>query len=175
MKLKIAIFGLLLIGCAAEPMPEGQIIPMKSIIADARERPFECDEYSIDDDTCTGIVERRFSGGSVFMDAKLQDRFPNTGLVSITLKTTFDVRETSFCGDYSDVEITARAPNFLPHVTDRVVDQMERDLKGNGVGCSSYLRDTEGRVYVVSRDSSGAIQGPADQVWFFANPKELSR
>lgn len=171
-----ALILLTLVACGAseDPLPKGEIVPMKTIAAEIQEKPYECYEYSAANDTCSAVAKRTLNGNEIVIEAELQDRFPGVGLILLKMKADYQIRGDTYCTRYDGAELRAFAPSFPAHVSDRVSEQLLTRFQSQGLDCYSYLRGEDGLTYSVSRSATGQIRGPADRVWFFASPKRVS-
>ncbi|MEO9826853.1 MAG: hypothetical protein ABJF50_20830 [Paracoccaceae bacterium] len=171
----VALFLLFAISaCSSAPnVPDGVIVPTKTLLPMIKSRPYECYEYDATDDTCKALAERTINGNTLTMDTEAREFVPGFGPFTLNLIATFKMGETSFCGDLSksDIEISGGLPsNFRKDV----VRSLRRDLAKDGVTCIAYLRDAQGQFYSVTLDGAGEVKGAADPVVFFAQPKEVS-
>jgi len=162
-------------GCSTAPeTTRGEVVPLKRILSEMRDKPYECFEYKARNDTCSAIAKRSVSGDTLRMEVEFLQFLRGRGTVTVHIDSSFKMGETSFCGRLADADIRAESTVIPPHIIDEILEDVKRRFERDGLQCNEYLLDSEGQFFSRSKDASGRVTGPADRVWFFSEPKRLS-
>ena len=164
---------LIAVSACATQVPEGQIVPTKSITSQTSSRPYECFNYNAQADNCEALVKHVTQGDNVTLELAAREAISGIGTINFTITVDFERRSTSYCGDLGKGNITATGGVLPSDIRAQAIRSAERSLKRTGFVCFAYLRSDTGQLYNVSMTKSGDVEGPADRVNFFANPKEL--
>lgn len=164
----------ILSACASVPeIPSATVVPIKSYLSENRDRPYECHEYNARTDSCKIVVKRSVSGDTLNLDAEFL-QFLQRGSVTIRIASDFEIGQTTYCGSLENAVVEGTSTIAPPHIIDEAIEAARKGFARDGVQCSEYLRDEQGRIYTRSRDSSGGVVGTTDRIWLFAEPKRLS-
>ena len=177
MKLKsVAVLACFVIpACSVAPEPiTGDVLPMKSIFSTMSDRPYECFGYNALKNSCKALVKRSVSGDRMKVEGEFLQFLRGRGTVTVRVVSDFKIGETSVCGNLADAEVSAQSSVIPPHVLDQVLAELKERFDDEGVQCNEYLQDSDGQFFIRSKDASGRVTGPLDQVWFFSEPKALS-
>ena len=167
---------LVLSGCAVSvPEPEGERVHIKQVLRDTSGRPYECNNYDPETDSCEVISRRKVSGERIFYDVRfLMPPHPQRGgdPLPINLKAAFVIKGDRYCGNLSRSELKIEA-DLSPSDRSLMEELLIAGLVELGNVCGAYYRDDKGYVGVSETLDGQIAPDSIDRIAFFPRPKRL--
>jgi len=170
LKPAIVIAAGLLVGCVA-PVPErGEQVSLRVMLAENRDKPFACNIYKSDTDSCGGLSQYHLRGSKGIETGRLALRGMSESYVEAIIP--FEERAEGICTDGAKARFSIKgsAPSSAQWGLKIVRDA----LRKQGVLCNTYYRAVGGGYIVVTKNSQGKIPyGGEVHLRFFSAPKAL--
>lgn len=156
--------------CASAPMIDGAELSLPQMLAENRDKPYECVNYNAETDRCKALSTYTSRGFGVF-DIRAQSLFPPTGGVVLG-RARFATEGTLACANYANYNATAVSGDISPDGEARLERAVEF-LQGIGEFCISFQRDGDGYTANYVRGNRYVMSLRPERIDFFAEPKEL--
>lgn len=163
--------GAALTACEPVIVPTGEVVPFSQVLAETKDRPFECIDYDPATDSCEaiGTTVRR---GLVFI-SDMQVAVSAAPLVIATVRARArSDKQGRLCTTGQDLSVNVDGMSD-PNASRFIQDVMRAEIDRVGGVCVIYTRAGDDYVLVsVSTDGRVLPDGPS-RTTFFAAPKAL--
>ncbi len=167
---KAVIFSLL--AACGSALPEGEVEPIRKVMADNRALPYECVNYDTGSDSCEVLVTRRVSGNNIRFLGTVLINLPEVGPTPVEVALPTLIYGDVYCTDMRNVDVRIKA-DLSPSARSLYEEVALAELVSMGEVCGAYYREGAGYLSVTTDRAGRVLPDGIDRSHFFRTPKRL--